>query len=404
MMLSIIIPGPLDRAALRRRPRPSRLTYSNGRPLADRLRPADRDRARSPTRSSTTSRPAFYFVVATTGIILILAANTAFNGFPVLASILAKDGFLPRQLHTRGDRLAFSNGILILAGCRDAPDHRLQRRVDAPDPALHRRRLRLLHPQPARHDPALDPAPARPRPTRRTRARCSARGSSTRIGLAMTAIGVRRRADHQVPGRRVDRDPGDGRSSSRSCAPSATTTTGSRRSWSSARATRSCRPGCTRSCWSPSCTSRPCGRSPTPRPPAPTCSRRSSSTSTGGRPASWSTSGTRSASTYPLKMLYSPYREIIRPIVQYVRRDPRGQPARRRGGLHPGVRRRPLVGADAAQPDRPAAQGPAAVHPGRDGHLRALPAAWLRAREGPWTTEELQTAASRRRAPRPART
>jgi amino acid transporter len=51
-----------------------------------------------------------------TGIILILAANTAFNGFPVLASILARDGYLPRQLHTRGDRLAFSNGILLLAG------------------------------------------------------------------------------------------------------------------------------------------------------------------------------------------------------------------------------------------------------------------------------------------------
>ncbi len=51
-----------------------------------------------------------------TGLILILAANTAFNGFPVLGSILARDGFLPRQLHTRGDRLAFSNGILILAG------------------------------------------------------------------------------------------------------------------------------------------------------------------------------------------------------------------------------------------------------------------------------------------------
>jgi amino acid transporter len=50
------------------------------------------------------------------GVILVLAANTAFNGFPVLASILAKDGYLPRQLHTRGDRLAFSNGILILAG------------------------------------------------------------------------------------------------------------------------------------------------------------------------------------------------------------------------------------------------------------------------------------------------
>jgi len=56
------------------------------------------------------------FISIVTGIILVLAANTAFNGFPVLASILAKDGYLPRQLHTRGDRLAFSNGILILAG------------------------------------------------------------------------------------------------------------------------------------------------------------------------------------------------------------------------------------------------------------------------------------------------
>jgi hypothetical protein len=46
----------------------------------------------------------------------VLAANTAFNGFPVLASILARDGYLPRQLRTRGDRLAFSNGILLLSG------------------------------------------------------------------------------------------------------------------------------------------------------------------------------------------------------------------------------------------------------------------------------------------------
>ena len=51
-----------------------------------------------------------------TALILALAANTAFNGFPVLGSILARDGYLPRQLHTRGDRLAFSNGILMLAG------------------------------------------------------------------------------------------------------------------------------------------------------------------------------------------------------------------------------------------------------------------------------------------------
>ena len=58
---------------------------------------------------------AFYLVSFTTGLILILACNTAFNGFPVLGSILAQDRFLPRQLHTRGDRLAFSNGIGFLA-------------------------------------------------------------------------------------------------------------------------------------------------------------------------------------------------------------------------------------------------------------------------------------------------
>ena len=57
----------------------------------------------------------FVVVSVVTGLILVLAANTAFNGFPVLGSILAKDGYLPRQLHTRGDRLAFSNGILTLA-------------------------------------------------------------------------------------------------------------------------------------------------------------------------------------------------------------------------------------------------------------------------------------------------
>nr|WP_240189182.1 APC family permease [Nakamurella flavida] len=57
----------------------------------------------------------FYIVSFTTGLILILACNTAFNGFPVLGSILAQDRFLPRQLHTRGDRLAFSNGIVFLA-------------------------------------------------------------------------------------------------------------------------------------------------------------------------------------------------------------------------------------------------------------------------------------------------
>jgi hypothetical protein len=57
----------------------------------------------------------FYAVQAFTAAILVLAANTAFNGFPILASILGQDGFLPRQFARRGDRLVFSNGIIILA-------------------------------------------------------------------------------------------------------------------------------------------------------------------------------------------------------------------------------------------------------------------------------------------------
>ncbi|WP_319445282.1 MULTISPECIES: APC family permease [unclassified Mycobacterium] len=59
--------------------------------------------------------PGLFLIALVTALILVLAANTAFNGFPVLGSILAQDRYLPRQLHTRGDRLAFSNGILFLA-------------------------------------------------------------------------------------------------------------------------------------------------------------------------------------------------------------------------------------------------------------------------------------------------
>lgn len=56
-----------------------------------------------------------FLIALVTALILMLAANTAFNGFPVLGSILAQDSYLPHQLRTRGDRLAFSNGILFLA-------------------------------------------------------------------------------------------------------------------------------------------------------------------------------------------------------------------------------------------------------------------------------------------------
>ncbi len=59
--------------------------------------------------------PFYYAVQFSTALILVLAANTAFADFPRLSSILATDGYLPRQLASRGDRLVFSNGILMLA-------------------------------------------------------------------------------------------------------------------------------------------------------------------------------------------------------------------------------------------------------------------------------------------------
>jgi amino acid transporter len=66
-------------------------------------------------RALVGTSPYFYFVQFSTALILILAANTAFNGFPRLASIMAVDRFMPRQFAQRGDRLAFTTGILALA-------------------------------------------------------------------------------------------------------------------------------------------------------------------------------------------------------------------------------------------------------------------------------------------------
>src|SRR5262249_30745999 len=61
------------------------------------------------------SGPLFYLLQAFTAAILVLAANTAFNGFPVLASILGRDGHLPHQLLHRGHRLLSSNRVLLLS-------------------------------------------------------------------------------------------------------------------------------------------------------------------------------------------------------------------------------------------------------------------------------------------------
>src|SRR4029078_1632331 len=59
--------------------------------------------------------PFHYLIQIATAVLLVLAANTSFADFPRLSSILARDGFLPRTFQFRGDRLAFSAGIVVLA-------------------------------------------------------------------------------------------------------------------------------------------------------------------------------------------------------------------------------------------------------------------------------------------------
>ena len=67
------------------------------------------------TRSTTGGGFLYYWVQLFTALILFLAANTGYQDFPRLSSFLAKDGFLPRWMQNRGDRLVFSSGIIVLA-------------------------------------------------------------------------------------------------------------------------------------------------------------------------------------------------------------------------------------------------------------------------------------------------
>ena len=113
----------------------------------------------------------FMLITVVTALILVLAANTAFNGFPVLGSILAQDRYLPRQLHTRGDRLAFSNGILFLALAAIAFVDRVPRRGHRTDPALHRRACSCRSPSARSAWSGTGRGICAPKPTRRSAAR-----------------------------------------------------------------------------------------------------------------------------------------------------------------------------------------------------------------------------------------
>ena len=152
----------------------------------------------------------FYLTQAFTAAVLVLAANTAFNGFPVLASLLSRDGYLPRQFTRRGDRLVFSNGIVALGLLAAA----LMVAFDADTTRLIQLYIIGVFVSftlsPAGHGPALDPG------TRRRTTPTGPRGAGigrsrivNAIGAAVDGAGARRRPHHQVRARGVDRHDRD---------------------------------------------------------------------------------------------------------------------------------------------------------------------------------------------------
>ena len=128
--------------------------------------------------------------------ILVLAANTAYADFPRLASILARDGYLPRQFMNQGDRLAFSNGIVGLSLFAATAARRVRRRHACADPALHDRRVRLLHPLPGRHGDPLAQV---------ERARMENQRGDQRIRRGRHRRRARHRRAHEDVRRRLDR-------------------------------------------------------------------------------------------------------------------------------------------------------------------------------------------------------
>ena len=99
--------------------------------------------------------PPYYLLQVATMLILIMASNTSFADFPRLASIMARDGFLPRHMMFRGDRLAFSAGILVLGVLASVLLIALQGRHAPTHPAVCRRRVPFVHPVAVRHGRAL---------------------------------------------------------------------------------------------------------------------------------------------------------------------------------------------------------------------------------------------------------
>ncbi|CAA9314232.1 MAG: Uncharacterized amino acid permease, GabP family, partial [uncultured Nocardioidaceae bacterium] len=255
---------------------------------------------------------------------------------------------------------------------RDAAHRGLRRRGHPPHPALHRRGLRLLHAQPARHDAALDAPPAHRDQSRRAAPDAPLPGDQ-RVRVGDDRARARHRARHEVPRGRVDRDPGDGQ-----LLPP------------HAEHPPPLRPGRQRARHRGG---GPAAPDPRPRDRAGVQGPQADDAGAGlrqGEPPQRPRGGAgehRPGRARPDRRRVGPAqhrRPAEDPRLAVPRghpadrpvhpRHPRGAAARRRRRLHPRVRRGPLVGTTAAQPDRVPAQGPAALQPGGDGDLGALPA------------------------------
>ena len=342
-----------------------------------------------------TFRPGFYFVVVVTALILVLAANTAYNGFPVLGSILSQDRYLPRQLHTRGDRLAFSNGILVLAGVAIVLVIGFQAEVTRlialytvgvftsftlSQFGMLRHWNRLLGTE---TDPDARGRMRRSQAingfgavmtglvlvivliTKFTRGAWIAIAAMAVFYVLMVAI----QKHYDRVSAELQAGDVDGVLPSRNHAIVLVSTLHkpTLRAVAYARATR------------PDVLE------------AVTVNVDEADTKRLVR--DWQ----RRKLPVALKVVESPYREITRPVLDYVKRIRVGQPARRRHRLHPRVRRRALVGADPAQPERAAAQGSAAVPARGHGHERAVAARVLRAGRGPAPRDPTRRVATRLR-------
>ncbi len=343
----------------------------------------------------------FYWVTAATGIILILAANTAFNGFPVLGSVLARDGFLPRQLHTRGDRLAFSNGIIVLAALAlvliVAFDAQVTKLIQLyivgvfvsftlSQTGMVRHWTRLLRTE-------TEPA---------ERARMMRSRVINAFGLVMTGCvlvvvlltkfthgawiaivamaviffvmqGIRRHYDRVSAELAPDEDE---------------VVTLPSRVRAIVLVSKIHRP-----------TLRALAYARAARPSSlEAVTVDVDPEATAALEAEWDAAHNPGGAEDP--RLAVPRGDAPDPRLRA--RAAALEPARPRHRLHPGVRGRALVGAAAAQPERVAAEGPAALHPRCDGHERPLAAGVQRARRGPLGGERPGRGAPRRPARRGA--